>query len=45
MEKQKKIKLAAIAAAVVILIGVIVVALVTSTGRSAEETLSKYFRG
>ena len=45
MEKQKKIKLAAIAAAAVLLIVVVVVALVTSTGSSAEETLSKYFRG
>ncbi len=45
MEKQKKIKLAAIAAAAIILIGVVIVALTTSTGRSAEETLSKYFRG
>jgi len=45
MEKQKKIKLAAIAAAAVLLIVVVVVALVTSTGSSAEETLTKYFRG
>ena len=41
MEKQKKIKLAAIAAAAIILIGVVIVALTTSTGRSAEETLSE----
>ena len=45
MEKQKKIKLAAIAAAVVIVIAIVIVAVVTSTGSSAEETLTKYFRG
>lgn len=45
MEKQKKIKLAAITAAAVIVLAVVVIALVTTSGRSAEETLSQYFRG